>query len=253
MLLSSLIIEREELESYICPALERDYNEKLGRLEYSVAQTRCKLLRQRRRCEYLRAASEYRRRADLDRYIARAEHQLDIEFARMNERLAAQKKRMDIIDAYIAAQRVMSDTEYDRLRRAYRSAVIMLHPEIISDRSETVSQLCGAAQNSYRTGDSARLGLINSFVNSGYLKYKASPSDIPDYIGMSAVYDGRISREKELISKIRESFPIIKRSLLDDDIRVARRRRSLNDTLAGLDASIDSLIEDEKRMTSDVT
>ena len=233
--LAELYAQRDELSFIICKNLEMEYMLKVGALEYEVYEAQCRLLRLKRKLEWIQAKKN-RREAIV---IAAIEAQLDQEFAEYQKQLLAQVDKM-----HAALERRNAETlsveEARVLKTLYRRIVKTLHPDLHPQAGSMQRRWFEHAVKAYKNGDLLTLRAIGEMVEAGTPERGECPMK-----EKKERLQTRIDAIKANIEEIRHSYPYTMKELLADEAKTEAKRQELSALLQQYQAYIQTY---EKRI-----
>ena len=228
--LSELVYERDKLLYHTCPQIQTEYMLKIGKLEYTVFEYHCKILRTKRKIEIIQAALN---RED-DYNLVEIDKQLDKEYQEYTNKLLEKQKEIDEArfkkDSY---GKILSDEEATELKQLYTQIVKKLHPDINPDTTEEQHIQFNDAVNAYKKADLSELRIISLLLN----KTTDKPIDNTTENIMEELNTKKemLINEKEYlltgIQKIKDTFPYCVLELLQDEEKMQQKIDLLSKTL----------------------
>lgn len=223
--LSTLLLERDELQFVICKNIETDYMLKIGSIEYQLYKAQCAALRLKRKIELIQIKKNRQEKIiisaieeTLDNELAEYQKQLDAQIAKMNEALKRSKAE------------ILSDEDRKELKKLYRKIVKVLHPDINPDVSEVQVQLFDHAVFAYKNGDLRMLRMIGEMVINQSL-----PEQHTDAMAQLAKEKERLQRLiksiRESIENIKSEYPYTMKEILEDTEKTQKKREEFESIL----------------------
>jgi hypothetical protein len=157
--LAALLAERLELEQITIPFLLSHFQQKLGPWELAALQTRCEVLRAKRKIELIQGQVNQGQSPNLQQIEAWLETEFFIWQQRIKE--AAEK----IKEAQAADAPPLTAADAAERKRLYRVLVKRLHPDINPYQSEWHQQLWQQLMTAYEMGDLGAMRAIGLVVD----------------------------------------------------------------------------------------
>ena len=143
--LAKLITDRDYLTTTVLPAIEAEYNLKIGGLEYEAFMLECRVRRGRRRLELAQSYLNRNERLPL----ASIESTLDDEFRRWQAKIEEMRRSLEDARAFERAP-CLSTTETRELQTLYRQLAKRLHPDLNPRQQERERNLWLQVADAYR-------------------------------------------------------------------------------------------------------
>jgi len=260
--LADLLIEHDQLVFHTCPQIEAEYTLRIGIHEIEILETETRILRAKRKIELVQQRLNRGEEAASPAVLAQIETQLDTEYARYAEVLAARQESVAAARE-IADRSVLTPEDGDELRQLYRQIVKTTHPDVAQTDDPRFLRYFEMASAAYAKGKlddlralallvKKRLGTGGDGTGDGV---GADADDLPDNAGSldelrrqrDALREQK-ARVSEKIAQIKETFPFNLHDALNDDEWVAGqiakltlRLETLKDALAKLEARLREL------------
>ena len=226
--LALLVKNRDNLLFHVCPKLKTEYMLKIGKIEYSIFEYQCKILRLKREVEIIQSFKN----RDQSYNIAKIEKQLDIEYKEYTAKLL--EKQKEIEGARFRKSNsglLLPEEDVQELRKLYVEIVKKTHPDINPDLTEEQHDHYIDAVNAYKNGDLAEMKVI-------FLLLEKTPFDIKPIENSIEKLNKRyesLSNVKEYMNKeierIKESFPYNIMKVLSDENKVQAKIDELSNEL----------------------
>ena len=230
--LAALVHERDKLLYHICPMLQTEYMLKIGKLEYSIFEYQCKILRAKRKIELIRTFLNREQPYN----IAEIEKQLDREHREYSEKLLEKQKEIEKARLTKSSYgRLLTKEEEAELKKLYTLIVKKLHPDINPNTTEEQHGYFIDAVNAYKNADLSELRVISLLLE------KTSVAEKPDSMDKLQKRKEMLLNEKEYLlselHKIKESFPYNVKKLLENDANLQQKIEKLSELLTELHIS----------------
>lgn len=223
--LSSKILERDNLVLIECKNLSVRYYTTIGVYEYKVFEKYCAIQRIKRKIELIQM---YLNR-DEAVYIPAVEAQLDKEYAEYAQRLEDFLNNINAADA-LSKCGYLSPEETAELKKLYRSIVKRLHPDLNPNVTEQQLELFHKAVDAYENGDLETLRTIDFLIDS-VDTLDLSESSIDRLKEQIRRCKEQIERIEAEIYEVKSSFPYDKKHILEDEVKIHDEIESLKKTL----------------------
>lgn len=241
--LSMLVLERDELLYVECKNIEMAYMLSIGGLEYKVYEIECTILRLKRKAELIQAKKNRQEKV----ILSKIEKALDIEFAEYQAKLNEQVEKMNAA-LERSHGKVLTDEETRELKKLYRTAVKLLHPDLHPNLSDAKMQLFHNAVEAYKRGDLKELRIISEMAAEPLLS-DAEADGMAVLIKEKERLSRLIQNVKNRIMEIKSEYPYTMKSLIRNPDKVESRKaeleediKELNKTLAVYAAKIEEMM-----------
>ena len=247
--LSILVEKRDTLLFTICPNLQTEYMLKIGKIEYSIFEFQCKILRLKRKIEMIQSFLN----KDLQYNIKSIDEQLDFEYKEYTEKLI--QKQKEIEEARIKKSnrgRLLTVEEAEELRKLYLEIVKKLHPDINPELTEEQHGHYIDAVNAYKNGDLSEIRIIFMLLErtSVNKKYKEDTLEKLKERKKSLLIESEHLMSE--IDKIKESYPYNIKELIcnKDKIKyvvdeLTKKLTDCSDQYNKLESRIKEMLKDE--------
>lgn len=224
--LSTLLLERDELQFVICKNIETEYMLKLGSIEYKAYEAQCAALRLKRKIELIQVKKNRQEKV----IISALEETLDTEFAEYQKQLDEQINKMNDVFKRSEAE-VLTDEENKELKKLYRKIVKALHPDINPDVSETQVNLFDNAVQAYKNGDLGTLRIIGEMVGNSPL-----PEQHKDALTQLNEEKERLQNLlkaiRDSIEQIKSEYPYTMKEIIEDEEQTEQKKKELENILS---------------------
>ena len=228
--LAKLIINRDYLTTTVLPAIEAEYNLKIGSLEYEAFTLECNVRRARRRLEL---AQSYLNRNELIPSM-RIESALDDEFSHWQAKLEELRRTLETARAFELTP-CLSATETRELQTLYRRLAKRLHPDLNPRQTERERNLWLQVADGYRNGALVELRTLSLLLDG-----EPPTADASD--AHTSVLDALRRRGDELrahvenalsnLAHIKTTTPYTLQQKLDDGVWLAAHATELREKIA---------------------
>ena len=212
--LSSKILERDNLVLIECKNLSVRYYTTIGVYEYKVFEKYCAIQRIKRKIELIQM---YLNR-DEAVYIPAVEAQLDKEYAEYAQRLDDFLNDINTADD-LSRCGCLSPEETAELKKLYRRIVKRLHPDLNPNVTERQLELFHKAVDAYENGDLESLRTIDFLIDS-VDTIDLSESSVDRLKEQIQCCKENIERLEAEMREVRSSFPYNKKDILEDEVRI---------------------------------
>ncbi len=229
--LTKLITDRDYLTTTVLPAIEAEYNLKIGGLEYEAFMLECNLQRARRR---LALAQSYINRNERVP-SASIERELDDEFIRWQAKIEEMRRAVETAQAFELTP-CLSANETRELQNLYRRLAKRLHPDLNPRQPERERNLWLQVADAYQNGALEELRTLNLLLDND----EPPATDADDT--HTSVLDALRSRRDELrahieralahLARIRTTTPYTLQSKLSDGAWLTARTAELKEKIA---------------------
>jgi len=224
--LSTLLLERDELQFVICKNIETEYMLKLGSIEYKAYEAQCLSLRLKRKIELIQVKKNRQEKV----IIPAIEETLDTEFAEYQKQLNEQIDKIN--DALKRSKaEVLSDEDNKKLKKLYRKIVKTLHPDINPDVSQAQVQLFDNAVSAYKNGDLNTLRIIGEMVGNSPL-----PEQHKDALTQLSEEKERLQHFlkaiRDSIEQIKSEYPYTMKEIIEDEEQTEQKKKELENILS---------------------
>lgn len=159
--LAKLITDRDYLTTTVLPAIEAEYNLKIGGLEYEAFILECRVRRARRRLELARSYVNRNERVP----PAVIESALDDEFREWQIKTEEIRRSLEAAHAFERAS-CLSASETRELQTLYRQLARRLHPDLNPLQKERKRNLWLQVAEAYRNGELEELRALNLLLDT---------------------------------------------------------------------------------------
>jgi hypothetical protein len=159
--LAKLITDRDYLTTAVLPAIEAEYNVKIGGLEYEAFTNECRVRRARRR---LKLAQSYINRNERVP-PASIESALDDEFSQRQAKIEGMRRGPEEAQAFEQCPR-LSATATRELQTLYRRLAKRLHPDLNQGQTGRERDLWLQVADAYRDGALEELRALSLLLDS---------------------------------------------------------------------------------------
>ena len=209
--LASLVYDRDQLLYHICPKIKTEYMLKIGKLEYTIFEYQCKILRTRRKIEIIQTLLN----RELSYNIAEIDKQLDKEYQEYTEKLLEKQKEIERARFQKSNYGTPLTTEEStELKKLYIQIVKRLHPDINHDTTEEQHGQFIDAVNAYKNADLSELRIIFLLLE------KTSTTETTSSMDKLKTRKELLIKEKNHLQneiiKIKEIFPYNVKDILQD-------------------------------------
>lgn len=228
--LTKLIIDRDYLTTTVLPAIEAEYNLKIGSLEYEAFTLECHVRRARRRLEL---ANSYLNRNELIP-STHIESALDDEFSHWQAKIEELRRTLETARAFELTP-CLSATETRELQTLYRRLAKRLHPDLNPRQQERERNLWLQVADGYRNGALVELRTLSLLLDGEPPTAAASDAH-------TSVLDALRSRRDELrthieralayLAHLKTTTPYTLQQKLDDNAWLAARTTELKEKIA---------------------
>ena len=240
--LSMLVVERDELVYVECRNIEAAYMLAIGGLEYKAHEVQCAVLRLKRKIQMLQA----RKNRQEAIFLPEIEEALDTEFAEYKAKLDEQIEKMNAALEHSRCD-VLTDEETREIKKAYRSIVKALHPDLNPGQDESRLRLFYHAVAAYENGDLEAIRIIAAMI---------AETPVPDETenALTLLFREKdrlialVEGLKDKIAKIKTEYPYTMKTILQSADATAARKAELQAKIDELNAALPIYREKIDRM-----
>ena len=240
--LSMLVVERDELVYVECRNIEAAYMLAIGGLEYKAHEVQCAVLRLKRKIQMLQA----RKNRQEAIFLPEIEEALDTEFAEYKAKLDEQIEKMNAALEHSRCD-VLTDEETREIKKAYRSIVKALHPDLNPGQDESRLRLFYHAVAAYENGDLEAIRIIAAMI---------AETSVPDETenALTLLFREKdrlialVEGLKDKIAKIKTEYPYTMKTILQSADATAARKAELQAKIDALNAALPIYREKIDRM-----
>jgi hypothetical protein len=228
--LVKLVTDRDYLTTTVLPAIEAEYNLKIGGLEYEAFILECQVRRARQRLELARSYVNRNERIPL----ASIESTLDEEFSQWQAKIEEMWLALEAARAFEQAPR-LSAAETRELQTLYRRLAKRLHPDLNPRQTERERDLWLQVADAYRDGALEELRALSLLLDAG-------PPSADEGEAQTSVLDTLHRRRDELrayieralarLAHIKTTSPYTLRQTLKDGPWLTARAAELREKIA---------------------
>ncbi|MDR2965977.1 MAG: hypothetical protein LBU88_09400 [Treponema sp.] len=240
--LASLVYERDNLLYHTCPQIETEYMLKIGKLECSIFEYQCKILRVKRKIEIIQSFLNKEQSYNIDEI----EKQLDKEQQEYSEKLKEKQQRIE--EARFRKSNYgtqLTDEESIEIKKLYTQIVKKLHPDLNPDTTEEQHGQFIDAVNAYKNADLSEMRIIFLLLEKTTIKNTSNSLDKLNERKEKLSYE-----KKYLISdiqSIKTKFPYNVKELLQNNDLLQQKIEELSDALTEYQ---NQYLDIEKRLLS---
>ena len=199
--LTELIYEKENLNSHLCPLIERRYVSKFGIYEYELYRLELDIKKLKRKIQLIRRQINHEENVDLNKI----DEKIDAEFQDYEEKLKVQINEINYIKNNEFKK--LSDEDSKRLRELYRAIIKELHPDLNPNQTIREKNIFIQATKAFKDGDLAEMESLYVLVPNGELNDEGEIENLQKLI----------KDMESKIEKIKSEYPYNKKELLIDD------------------------------------
>jgi hypothetical protein len=228
--LAKLIIDRDYLTTTVLPAIEAEYNLKIGCLEYEAFTLECRLRRARRRLELAQSYINRNERVP----SASIESALDDEFSRWQAKIEEMRRGLEEAHAFEQCPRLSAPATRE-LQKLYRRLAMCLHPDLNPHQTQRERNLWLQVADAYRDGALEELRALSLLIGN-------EPPLADSSAAQTSVLEALRRRRDELHSHIEHALahlahikttpPYTLQQKLNDELWLVTRAAELREKIA---------------------
>ena len=218
--LSDLVYERDNLNYHVCPKIQTEYMLKIGKLEYSIFEYQCNILRVKRKIEMIQAALNREQPYNINEI----DKQLDEEHKEYTKKLLEKQKEID--EARLKKDSIgkpLSKEESSELKKLYTQIVRKLHPDINPDTTEEQHKQFNDTVNAYKRADLSEIRIIYLLLE----KISAKDAETENSMDKLKSKKEMLLNEKDYllssIQQIKDTFPYCVLDLLQNNEKLQKK------------------------------
>jgi hypothetical protein len=217
--LTALVQDRDELLYHVCPYIKTEYMLKIGKLEYSIFDCQCKILRTKRKIKLIQVALN---REELY-FLDEIEKQLDREYQEYTEKLFERQKEIENARLHKSnIGELLTKEETHELKKLYMEIVKKLHPDINPDTSEEQHGHFIDAVNAYKNADLAEMRIIHLLLS----KTDSAVKTLNEMDKLKTRKERLLNEKNRLlneIQRIKDSFPYNVKHLFENNVELQKK------------------------------
>lgn len=221
------LLEIDNINLQVNPRILADYAKSIGYLETDLYKWQLKGRRAKRRLALAQAKANKGENISLERIDA----DLDSEFAEWSTKLSALlDEHLQLLES-ITGSRPLSPSAVRELKTIHKKLIKRLHPDLHPDLSEDGMRFFLIAQSAYENGDLSMLRAIDTATED--YEDPVVPSELSDCdleIEV-AIAEAQLNVAVEKLDALESSYPYTLSELLNDPIKLAKRKMELEDEI----------------------
>lgn len=228
--LAKLITDRDYLTTTVLPAIEAEYNLKIGGLEYEAFTLESRVRRARRRLELAQSYINRNERV----LSANIESALDDEFSQWQAKIEEMRRSIEEAQAFEQSPR-LSATATRELQTLYRQLAKRLHPDLNPRQPERERNLWLQVADAYRDADLEELRALSLLLDGEPPPAAASGARSSVLDTLRCRRDelrAHIVRALALAARIKTTPPYTLQQKLSDELWLATRAAELREKIA---------------------
>lgn len=221
------LLEIDNINLQVNPHILAMYAKTIGYLETDLYKWQLKARRAKRKFALAQSAANKGEDVILDTI----ESNLDSEFAEWEEKLSFLLGEQLKLLEELAGSRALSPSETRELKVLHKKLIKRLHPDLHPNGSEETHRFFLLAQSAYENGDLAMLHALDT-ATEDYEEVRETPELTEDDLEIEiTMAQAQLNIAIEKLNALKSSRPYILSELLDDPVRLAKRKKELEDEI----------------------
>jgi hypothetical protein len=228
--LVKLVTDRDYLTMTVLPAIEADYNLKIGGMEYEAFTLECRVRRARRRLELARSYINRNERVP----SASIESALDAEFSQWQAKIEGMRRSLEEAQAFEQCP-CLSTTATRELQKLYRLLAKRLHPDLNQGQTERERDLWLQVADAYQDGALEELRALSLLIDREPPLADSSDAQTSVLEALRHRRDdlcAHVERALAHLSHIKTRLPYTLQRKLNDELWLATRAAELREKIA---------------------
>jgi len=218
--LSELVYERDKLLYHTCPKIQIEYMLKIGKIEYTIFEYQCNILRLKRKIEIIQAALNREQPYDINEI----DKQLDVEYKEYTKKLLEKQKEIDRArlkkDSF---KKVLTEEESLELKKLYTQIVKKLHPDINHDTTEEQHKQFNDTVNAYKRSDLSEIRIIYLLLEKTSAKEAETENSMDKLKSKKEMLLDEKNYLLSSIQQIKDTFPYCVLDLLQNNEKLQKK------------------------------
>jgi len=224
--LIKLFYDIDELMHVVKPAIEADYQLKIGRKHYELFLVRIESLRLKRKMEIIQAALNRQESCSLKKI----DEELDQEFAEWQRKAQEIYNKIKLAELYSEAP-TLSLKETAELKRLYRELAKKFHPDLNPSDWEEKKNFWLRIRDAYQSGDLKEMKTLALLAND-FQEEIPEPSTMDKLKKDCTALKRRIQELIDHIAHIKSKFPFDSEDKLQDEAWVKKQNEEIEEQIA---------------------
>lgn len=244
------LLEIDNINLQVNPHILANYAKSIGYLETDLYKWQLRARRAKRKYSHAQAAANKGEAIALDSI----ENKLDEEFTEWEAKLSTLLgEQLRLLEA-LSGSRPLSPTATRELKALYKKLIKRLHPDMHPGLTEEAQRFFLLAQGAYENGDLTMLRAIDTATEDFVVAEEPVDQSMEDLEIEITMTEAQLNIAIEKLDALKSSHPYILSDLLDDPIRLTKRRKELEaeikrqkDASRCYEEKIADLVESERR------
>lgn len=217
------LLEIDNINLQVNPRILADYAKSIGYLETDLYKWQLKARRAKRRLALAQAEANKGESISLERIDA----ELDSEFVEWNTKLSAlMDEQLQLLES-LTGSRPLSPSAARELKMLHKKLIKRLHPDLHPDLSEDGTRFFLIAQSAYENGNLSMLRAIDTATEDYEDPAVTSELSDCDLEIEIAIAEAQLNVAVEKLDALKSSYPYTLSELLNDPIKLAKRKMEL--------------------------
>lgn len=221
------LLEIDNINLQVNPRILANYAKTIGYLETDLYKWQLKARRAKRKFSLARAVANKGSAINIDGI----EDDLDVEFAKWEAKLSVlMDEQLKILEA-LTGSRQLSPTAARELKALHKKLIKRLHPDLHPSLPDDAQRFFLLAQSAYENGDLAMLRAIDT-ATEDYEEAKAESDLTDNELEIEiAMAEAQLNIAVEKLNALKSSHPYLLSELLDDPIKLSKRKKELEEQI----------------------
>lgn len=221
------LLEIDDINLQVNPHILATYAKTIGYLETDLYKWQLKARRAKRKFALAQSSANKGEAVVLDAI----ESDLESEFAEWEAKLSFLLNEQIKLLEELAGSRALSSSETRELKTLHKKLIKRLHPDLHPNGSEEPHRFFLLAQSAYENGDLAMLHALDT-ATEDYEDVGETPELTEDDLEIEiAMTEAQLNIAIEKLNALKSSHPYVLSELLDDPVRLAKRKKELEDEI----------------------
>ncbi|MCL2688131.1 MAG: hypothetical protein FWE58_06305 [Methanobrevibacter sp.] len=227
-ILTEKIAKKDQLIFHECKNIETTYMLKLGYLDFKIFETKLNIRKLKREIALIQKQINLEKEVDLE-FI---KNQLEVEFEKFI--LELEEKGAELNIALKRSElKTLSNEDSIELKKIYKELILKLHPDLNDNIGKKEEDLFFQVMDAYEDGNLEKIKVLKVLASDISTTIEENSENSIDKlkndINLLEIYSELIDKE---IDDIKSSYPYNKKDLINDDEKLEKNKKVLEEDLA---------------------